>query len=192
MRFRVLGPVTVAPRTPTAAKVRVVLAVLLVRANETVSTESLIDELWDNSPPRTAGTTLQVYISQLRRILLEGDPAAGAHGRQLLTLPPGYCLQVAQDDLDLTRFEALHRAGKAAGAEVMTKRPHILSAHIKESVQVLLTPNVNTAADELNGLATRADRRIDGPRGCRLGRTVAPGQYQSADRACHRLSEPFQ
>ncbi|HEU5357079.1 MAG TPA: BTAD domain-containing putative transcriptional regulator, partial [Actinocrinis sp.] len=109
-----LGPVTVAPRTPTAAKVRVVLAVLLVRANETVSTESLIDELWDNSPPRTAGTTLQVYISQLRRILLEGDPAAGAHGRQLLTLPPGYCLQVAQDDLDLTRFEALHRAGKAA------------------------------------------------------------------------------
>ena len=114
MRFRVLGPVTVAPRTPTAAKVRVVLAVLLVRANETVSTESLIDELWDNSPPRTAGTTLQVYISQLRRILLEGDPAAGAHGRQLLTLPPGYCLQVAQDDLDLTRFEALQRAGKAA------------------------------------------------------------------------------
>lgn len=114
MRFRVLGPVTVAPRTPTAAKVRVVLAVLLVRANETVSTESLIDELWDNSPPRTAGTTLQVYISQLRRILLEGDPAAGARGRQLLTLPPGYCLQVAQDDLDLTRFEALHRAGKAA------------------------------------------------------------------------------
>ena len=114
MRFRVLGPVTVTPRTPTAAKVRVVLAVLLVRANETVSTESLIDELWDNSPPRTAGTTLQVYISQLRRILLEGDPAGGTRGQQLLTLPPGYSLQVAQDDLDLTRFEALHRAGKGA------------------------------------------------------------------------------
>jgi len=114
VRFRVLGPVSVQPRTPTAAKVRAVLAALLVRANEIVSSESLIDELWDNSPPRTAATTLQVYISQLRRVLQEGDPEPGARGRRLLTVPPGYSLQVGPDDLDLTRFEALHRGGRAA------------------------------------------------------------------------------
>jgi DNA-binding SARP family transcriptional activator len=134
--------VAVAPRTPSATKVRVVLAVLLVRANETVSTESLIDELWDDSPPRTAGTTLQVYISQLRRILAEGESppdaqaltAAQAAGlaagqtsamapvltpvqssaHRLLTVPPGYRLQVTDDEVDLMRFEALHQRGRAA------------------------------------------------------------------------------
>jgi DNA-binding SARP family transcriptional activator/tetratricopeptide (TPR) repeat protein len=114
VRFRVLGPVSVEPRTPTAAKVRVVLAVLLVRANETVSTESLIDELWDNTPPRTAATTLQVYISQLRRILAEGEPESGPRRQRLLTIPPGYTLQVTDDEVDLTRFENLRQAGKAA------------------------------------------------------------------------------
>ncbi|HEU5334135.1 MAG TPA: BTAD domain-containing putative transcriptional regulator [Actinocrinis sp.] len=123
MRFRVLGPVAVMPRTPSATKVRVVLAVLLVRANETVSTEGLIDELWDDSPPRTAGTTLQVYISQLRRILAEGEsPPDGAEpprtpaqaGQRLITVPPGYRLQVAEDEVDLMRFEALHQRGRTA------------------------------------------------------------------------------
>ena len=114
MRFRVLGPVNVSPRTPTAGKVRVVLAVLLIRANETVSTECLIDELWDNSPPRTAATTLQVYISQLRRILAEGDPPDAPQGQRLTTVAPGYCLRADDDEVDLMRFESLHRAGKAA------------------------------------------------------------------------------
>ncbi len=114
MRFRILGPVSMEPRTPTAAKVRVVLAVLLVRANETVSTESLIDELWDNLPPRTASTTLQVYISQLRRVLREGDPESGPRGQRLHTISPGYTLQATDDEVDLTRFEALRQGGKAA------------------------------------------------------------------------------
>lgn len=114
MRFRVLGPVSVVPRTPTAGKVRVVLAVLLIRANETVSTECLIDELWDNSPPRTAATTLQVYISQLRRILAEGDPEGSPGGQRLLTVPPGYSLRVEDDEVDLIRFESRYQSGKEA------------------------------------------------------------------------------
>ncbi len=113
MRFQILGPVQIGPPTPSAAKLRVVLATLLVRANEVVSAESLIDELWDNDPPRTATTTLQVYISQLRKILAVAEGAAGAESR-IITRSPGYLIRVLPDELDLSRFESLHTQGKTA------------------------------------------------------------------------------
>lgn len=121
MRYRILGPMEIeasenggAPRscTPHAAKLRVVLATLLVRANEVVSVESLIDELWQDAPPRTAMTTLQVYVSQLRKLLDGADPG---HGRAaLLTRRPGYLLRVGKDELDATVFESLHERGRRA------------------------------------------------------------------------------
>ena len=116
MKFRILGPVSMSPHTPTAAKVRVLLAVLLLRGNEVVPTESLIDELWDVSPPRTVTTTLQVYISQLRTTLAAGAPESlpRDRDRDLQTVPPGYRLRIAPDDLDLPVFESFRRHGREA------------------------------------------------------------------------------
>ncbi|MBW5486299.1 AfsR/SARP family transcriptional regulator, partial [Streptomyces bambusae] len=121
MRFRLLGALEVhgvgpdaRDLTPRAAKIRVVLATLLVRANEIVSVDSLIDELWGEQPPRTATTTLQVYISQLRKLLHAMDPEAGRDA--LVTRPPGYLLRVDPAQLDLARFEELHAQGRAAAA----------------------------------------------------------------------------
>ncbi|MEO3978977.1 BTAD domain-containing putative transcriptional regulator [Streptomyces sp. CAU 1734] len=117
MRFRVLGPVSLSPRTPSAAKPRALLATLLVRAGEVVSAHSLIDELWGTEPPRTATTTLQVYVSQLRKVLAEGGTGEGAG--TLLTRAPGYLLQVPdkENDFDLPRFERLRTDGRAAYQE---------------------------------------------------------------------------
>ncbi|GGV61807.1 SARP family transcriptional regulator [Streptomyces longisporoflavus] len=114
MRFRVLGPVRMAPRAPTAAKPRVVLATLLMQSNSVVSTHALIDELWSEEPPRTAATTLQVYVSHLRKALVEGVAGSGEGAQPLLTVPPGYQLRVAADDLDLLVFETLRDEGRAA------------------------------------------------------------------------------
>ncbi|AUG78783.1 Transcriptional activator [Kitasatospora sp. MMS16-BH015] len=114
VRFRVLGPISMLPHTPTAAKVRVLLATLLVRANEAVSTTALIDELWDIHPPRTAATTLQVYVSQLRRALGEIPSEPTTTERRLHTVPPGYRLTVSEEEFDLSRFETLRRTGKEA------------------------------------------------------------------------------
>lgn len=124
MRFAILGPleVTAGPRpagagtvvsyTPQAAKLRVVLGALLVRANEVVSVETLIDELWPDAPPRTATTTLQVYVSHLRKTLQSTDPE---HGREaLVTRRPGYLLRVDGDALDTMAFEELTRRGHQA------------------------------------------------------------------------------
>jgi len=114
MRYRVLGPVTLRPRTPTAAKVRVLLATLLVRANEVVSSQTLIDELWGDEPPRTAATTLQVYVSQLRNLLADQAEYRGPRDSLLRTQPPGYRIQVGPEELDLARFEILHDSGRRA------------------------------------------------------------------------------
>ncbi|CAL9618335.1 BTAD domain-containing putative transcriptional regulator [Streptomyces sp. enrichment culture] len=110
MRFRVLGPVSLAPRTPSAAKPRALLATLLTQAGEVVPAPALIDELWGTEPPRTATTTLQVYVSQLRKVLGEGgsDERAGA----LLTRAPGYLLEVPEQEFDLPRFERLRTQGR--------------------------------------------------------------------------------
>ncbi|MFF8993454.1 BTAD domain-containing putative transcriptional regulator [Streptomyces sp. NPDC014983] len=117
MRYRVLGPVHMSPRTPSAAKLRAVLATLLAQCNTVVSTHSLIDELWGAEPPRTATTTLQVYVSQLRKALLavSGEtPAESDPAQPLLTRSPGYLLRVAPGELDLSAFETLRAEGRAA------------------------------------------------------------------------------
>ena len=55
---------------------RAVLALLLLHANEPVSTERLVDQLWGEHPPRTATTSLQNAVSQLRKLL---GPGLSAH-----------------------------------------------------------------------------------------------------------------
>ncbi|MET9570500.1 BTAD domain-containing putative transcriptional regulator [Streptomyces virginiae] len=124
MRFGILGPLEVtgaaAPTdggrepsyAPQAAKLRVVLGTLLIRANEVVSVESLIDELWPDAPPRTATTTLQVYVSHLRKTLRSADPANGREA--LVTRRPGYLLRVGADAVDALAFEDLSRRGHQA------------------------------------------------------------------------------
>ncbi|MGR4880741.1 BTAD domain-containing putative transcriptional regulator [Streptomyces sp. LARHCF249] len=97
---------------PQAAKLRVVLGTLLVRANEVVSSQSLIDELWPEAPPRTATTTLQVYVSHLRKTLRRADPENGRES--LVTRRPGYLLRVGPDALDTMAFEDLSRRGHQA------------------------------------------------------------------------------
>ena len=92
------------------SKQRGVLALLLLRANEVVSSDRLIDELWGAKPPTTAATALQVHVSQLRKALQAGAEA-------LLTRAPGYVLAIVPDQLDLRRFERLVAEGERALAD---------------------------------------------------------------------------
>ncbi|MEU6416578.1 AfsR/SARP family transcriptional regulator [Streptomyces spiralis] len=98
--------------TPRAAKLRVVLGTLLVRANEVVSVDTLIDELWPTAPPRTATTTLQVYVSQVRKLLRSADPRHGQDA--LVTRSPGYVLRAVGEELDAAVFEEVSERGRRA------------------------------------------------------------------------------
>src|SRR5438309_5921569 len=105
MEYRILGPLEVAdegePVPLGRLKERLVLAVLILHANEFVSRERLIDELWGESPPPTAKKAVNVYVSQLRKALARNDvdPIATADG--------GYRLRIDSDGLDLARMQHL-------------------------------------------------------------------------------------
>jgi DNA-binding SARP family transcriptional activator len=71
-----------------------------MNAGRVVSTERLIDGLWEDEPPDGAVNTVQAHVSHLRRVLASADVA-------LLTQPPGYLLRLARHQLDLLRFEDL-------------------------------------------------------------------------------------
>jgi predicted ATPase/DNA-binding SARP family transcriptional activator len=118
--FRLLGPLEVwagGENLPLGgAKQRAVLAVLLVHANEPVSSDQLIDALWGERPPDTGKTALQGYITQLRR-LLEPSRKKRAAGEVLVTTAAGYVLRVADGALDRDRFEALAARGHEALAD---------------------------------------------------------------------------
>ena len=116
MEFGVLGPleVTAGGRSLglAGARTRAVLALLLVHANQVVSCDRLIEELWPGQPADKATDSLQVRLSELRKALR----SAGEAGR-LATRPPGYLLRVAPAELDALRFEQLAAAGATALAD---------------------------------------------------------------------------
>jgi DNA-binding SARP family transcriptional activator len=110
MEFRILGPLEVVddgrPVPLDRRRMRALLAFLLLHANELVSADRLIDEVWGPEPPKTAGASLQNYVSRLRKAI--GTDA-------VVLQPPGYVLRVDPERFDLARFERL--TAEARGAE---------------------------------------------------------------------------
>jgi DNA-binding SARP family transcriptional activator len=104
MDFGILGPLEVSEEGRVlplgGTKQRALLALLLLNANQVVSSDRLIDELWGDEPPESGTAALQVRISKLRRAL-------GAGREAIVTRAPGYVIHVGSDQLDLQRFERL-------------------------------------------------------------------------------------
>ncbi len=104
LKLQLLGPVEATidgrPISLGPKKQRGLLAVLALHANETVSVDRLVDALWGDRPPATARKMVQLYISQLRRLLAE-DSA------QIFTRGGGYELRIDPTAVDVTSFERL-------------------------------------------------------------------------------------
>ncbi|MFJ5999402.1 BTAD domain-containing putative transcriptional regulator [Streptomyces sp. NPDC092370] len=109
--------------TPTAPKPRQVLALLALHADQVVPVSALIEELWAGTPPRSARTTLQTYVLQLRALIAaaleQGDGAQGRAGRcrakdVLVTLPGGYLLDTGGGTSDVREFDRLVVRGSRA------------------------------------------------------------------------------
>src|SRR5215207_9162337 len=100
--LRVLGPLEAhgdtGPIPLGGQKQRALLSLLILNAGRVVATDRLLDELWGEDPPKTAATSLQNMVSNLRKAL-------GVE--RLETRPPGYRLVVDEAETDLGRFERL-------------------------------------------------------------------------------------
>jgi DNA-binding SARP family transcriptional activator/class 3 adenylate cyclase len=112
LEFRILGPLEVLKDGRALAlggqKQRALLALLLLDAGRVVSVDRIVDALWGERPPRTAPTSLQNFVSHLRKAL-------GAD--VLVTRPPGYLLRIGPEQVDLERFRMLVEAAKRSSGE---------------------------------------------------------------------------
>src|SRR4051794_6946182 len=175
MEFSVLGPLEARhdgrPIPLGSRKQRALLAMLLLRANEVVSSDALIDDLWGERPPPSAAHTLQVYVSRLRAALRDGGASDGA----LLTHGAGYMLRVGFGELDLDRFGHLADEGRRALA---AGSPERAAAKLREALALW-------RGDPLVDLAFEPFARIDVER---LGerRLVAVEDLLDAELMCGR------
>src|SRR6266545_4565245 len=107
MDFRLLGPMEVDDRDLSVAlgglRQRCVLALLLLRANEVVSRDRLLDELWGEEGAPQGANALQAAVSRLRKTPLRD---------RLVTRAAGYLVRVEPGELDTQRFEGLLAQGR--------------------------------------------------------------------------------
>ena len=107
MEFRILGTLEVSDGGASVAvsgpRLRALLAILLTRANQVVSRDRLIDELFGDEPREAARNLVQVYVSRLRKAL-------GEHG-SIVTRSPGYVLELEPDELRSARLRAIGVGG---------------------------------------------------------------------------------
>ena len=109
MEVSVLGPVEVridgSPVDLGTPKQRALVAALALSPGRPVSVDTIVDLLWGETPPASVSSTLQGYISHLRRCWSRAGPAA-APATVLVTVAPGYALAVPDDRVDARAFEA--------------------------------------------------------------------------------------
>src|ERR671935_617199 len=109
MEFRILGPLEVHDHgrqiSLGGGKQRALLGVLLLHANESISSERLIDELWGDQPPTRAHKLVQGYVSGLRKLLGTA---------RVVTRSPGYLVRVEAGELDALEFDRLVAEGRTA------------------------------------------------------------------------------
>ncbi|MFI6479595.1 BTAD domain-containing putative transcriptional regulator [Nonomuraea sp. NPDC050663] len=168
MRFGVLGPLTVwsadgdQVRIPEA-KVRALLADLLVHQGRPVTADRLIDDLWGEHPPGKPAGALRVKVSQLRRVLEEAVPG----GREQLAFrQPGYLLEGASDAdrfhelLDLARAsdDPRIKAGLLGDALALWRGPAFADFRDEEFVRPAV---VRLEEQRLVALEEQAQARLE-------------------------------
>ena len=139
--YRILGPLDVCDGDRNLElggdKQRALLAILLLHANELVSADRLIDDLWGEHPPPTALKTVQAYVSRLRKTLDHVGAPSGTPRGALLTRGHGYLLRVESGELDVDRFRGLVEQGRQALA---AGEPELAAHHLREGLSLWRGP----------------------------------------------------
>jgi SARP family transcriptional regulator, regulator of embCAB operon len=133
MEIEILGSlvVTAGDRHPVGGtKVRTTLAMLALNLGRVVSCEELVDELWGERPPRTAGNALQAHITRLRRLF------DSLGHRALVTVDRGYLLDLPHHAIDANRFQDL----AASGARAVAHQPQLAVEILERALRLWRGP----------------------------------------------------
>ncbi|ONI88622.1 hypothetical protein ALI144C_06205 [Actinosynnema sp. ALI-1.44] len=116
MRYQLLGPLTVShenrPIRLGGPRQQILLAMLLLEANQVMDLDRLIDAIWSEQPPTSAKTQIRICVSEIRRRFLE----AGC-GESIETHSSGYLLRVENEALDLRQFKQFVARGRQAARD---------------------------------------------------------------------------
>ncbi|WP_436499111.1 BTAD domain-containing putative transcriptional regulator [Actinokineospora sp. HUAS TT18] len=181
MEFRILGPLVVLDAAGGVVDLggplrRTLLAALLLRANHTVLMDTLVEQMWDGRPPRTAATTVHTHLSRLRARLA----AAGPDGTdRIIRDASGYRLRVEPGELDVDRFADLLAAKDYANALRLWRAPALID------IDAAFARPRATALDEhrITAIEEYAALRIDG------GASAAAAADLRAAAVAHPLRE---
>ncbi len=166
MELRILGPLEAVDDERRAVRlggprVRAVLAQLLLRPNEVVSTDRLVYAVWGEAPPPSATGALQVHVHALRKAL-------GAD--RIVTRAPGYVIRVDEGELDALRFEGLVESVDAElllgrHATLVPELESLVSAHpLRERFRaqlMLALYRSNRQADALAAYRSARDELVE-------------------------------
>jgi len=181
--FQILGPVTVidpcgAKLTPRSAHQRALLADLIIHANQVVSVDRLVDDLWGERPPMTARSSLHNLVCRLRKAL-------GADA--VITHPPGYAILIQPEQLDSVCFERLVQ--KASGQEPRRRARSLEDALAlwqgdKPLLDVLYQDFAQPAVRRLGELRSKAIEDL-----CEARLAAAEGSFRSVEAARELLHD---
>ncbi|EST38314.1 hypothetical protein N566_08120 [Streptomycetaceae bacterium MP113-05] len=114
--FRVLGPLQIrgthGPLKVPPGRQELILAALLLETGRVVGTNYLVDLIWQNDPPETARTQVQICVSRLRKLLADADGQVS-----ITTRPPGYVLHTDAANVDSALFTGLVSRARRLGEQ---------------------------------------------------------------------------
>ncbi|MEU6409495.1 BTAD domain-containing putative transcriptional regulator [Microbispora sp. NPDC046933] len=190
--FRALGPFEAIADGETldlgGQRQQAVLARLLVAGGRAVPVSVLIDELWPGEPPAQALSTIQGYVSRLRRAL-EPNRAPREEAGVLVSAPPGYALRADVEDVDSWHFEHLVKSDHESPAATLERMETALALWRGPALagfqELAWAQTEAMRLDELRLLAV--ERRADAA--LRLGRTGPMIPDLEAHASAHPLRE---
>jgi len=145
--FRILGPLQVVGEQGTvripSGRQEIILAALLLEVNRLVTADFLVDLIWDDEPPDTARTQVQICVSRLRKLF-----AGAGLDAAITTRPHGYVLMADENTVDAAVF-----ARRLAEARLLTRE-----GRRAEAAEVLRAAGELWLGDGLSGLASETLR----------------------------------
>lgn len=158
---RILGPVsaTVGGHEVSlgSPKQRAVFAALAMSSGQVVSTDRLVDELWGDDAPESALSTLQVYVSRLRKSLVDDVPGSDGARPQIVRRAPGYVLEVPDDAVDARRFARLLADARAGLAD----DPGAALRSLDAALALVSGPPLADVVDSLGDAAAAEASRLE-------------------------------
>ncbi|MFI1469054.1 BTAD domain-containing putative transcriptional regulator [Streptomyces wuyuanensis] len=184
MTMSVLGPLRLSVNgvnvTPTAPKQMQVLALMALNEGQVVTASSFVDELWAESPPRSAKTTLQTYILHLRKLISKAFKDDSSVVRDiLLTRQGGYLLRLPMTPFDLRQFNEFSTEGRIALSQGDPRRGSKLlrkALSFWQGPALVDVPTGSILGPKVRGLQAQHQIALE----CRIEADLQMGRYDDA------------